>query len=585
MTDQLLDAPVHTIKPNAHRLRTGFDPEALQKLAGSVTQRGLIHQAIVMPEDDGRLTILAGEWRGRAIQPTGFSTIPVLVKDRVDDRAMTEMALIENVQREDLSVADEARVYDQLARNFGLSDDEIAQRVGKSRSTIANIRNLVRLPAPVLDLVGNDDTALRSRNGCKCGHLPQRFARALAPVAHLLPEKQLLAAAQKIAAPHHDGQYHDDPEDIIDELISSVTVELPHRDRCWDLAWLTTPMTITDAEGSLDVRDCKGCPHFIAAGRRCAYRRCFNAKIQLYAHHELERVAKNTGISTAAETESVTIISVDWSNEDKIKRWLSKPAEHLRLRPVTPEHRGDYHTQQILGSAFVLLATTDPAVLKGKEKDERVVRANESEAARARRLAAEERERAQRRKERSEARRARADVTWLVIHTIEALAPKMAISGGVLQFAADLTGNRLSHSWNDWPEMADVIAAHGKAEREARGKPAQLELLLRARLLRTKLLDDLHSFNPKELFNWPRALKKVEDLAEAFGLKLPKGWDTPPIQKTKANCWSCGCFASQDHLTQRDIKEGWGTTRRGQELLDVHCPDCGKKSAQKARKE
>ena len=573
-TTELWEVPVQLIKPNPRQPRSEFDEVALRELAGTIKEHGLIQPLIVTKNDhDDHYTLLAGERRWRAAQLIGLEVVQCIVKTHVDDRMMTEIALIENVQREDLSAADEVRAYHQLIE-LGLTVEEIAQRVGKARATIQNLLGLLRLPAPALNLVGGNE-----------GQLPQRYARALAPVAHLIPEKDLVEAAKAIAAPRDDGQWHNEPEAVIAKLIDSVTQALPRKENsCWDLAWPGKPVTVADPEGDISVRDCKGCEHFIAAGRRCANVRCFKAKTQLYARREIERVAKKAGIPIAAADEAVTMIDIDWQNDGRIKRWMAGPAKHLRLLPVTPEHRSDYHTQQVLGSAFVLLATTDPAVLKAKEKEAQIIPEDESEAAKAKRLAAEERERDARRKEKGEARRARADVTWLVTHTAEALAPKMSIAGGVLHFTAGFVRGHSELGLSEWDEMSVAFNAHQKAVREAQDRAAQLEPRLREQILLCRILDALHAYTPREQFNWPRALKKVEEVAKAFDLKLPKGWNEPPVHRTESNCWHCGQFTSLDHLTQRDMEEGWSAVYQGQKPLDVKCPACNKSKKKSAKK-
>ncbi len=557
----LKDISIKSIVSNPHQPRTEFDPTALQELANSIKEHGIIQPLIVVPDGrPDRYVLLAGERRWRAAQLAQLETVPAVIKEKVDERTMAEIALIENVQRENLSAIEEARGYEQLARQFDLSDVEIGQRVGKSRSTIANLRRLLKLPKSVGDLIGSGE-----------GQLPQRFARDLVTVANLVPETRLLDTAKKIAVAPNNGQ--EEPEELIEDLVDAVSIELPQREICWDLTWLSTPVVVNDTEGSLEVRDCKGCPFFIASARRCASKRCFTAKLKLHTEHEVERIVKKTGIPLGL-AEQVTLIEIDWTNEAKVKRWIGSGAKHLRLLPGDPNQPGYYQAQELLGSPYVRLATTTPAVLADKEKQDRSVPQHESDTAKTKRLAEEERERKQRRKEQSEARKARADVTWLVQHTAVELAPKLGITGGALLFADEFIRQHSRWTNSEWPEVAQTFSDLDKQCQASKNKTATLEPLIRQRILLYRLVDAVNGYAPKETFNWSRALNRVERVAEQFDLKLPRGWNQPPIHKTEANCWHCGKFAPLPRITKRDVEEdGWSAHYRDGKTLDISCGD------------
>ncbi len=127
--------------------RKRLDPEGVAELARSVAQRGILQPLLVRPAGDG-YEIVAGERRFRAAQQAGLSTVPVVIKS-LTDRETLEIALIENVQREDLSAVEEARAFNQLLK-FGLSQEEVADAVGKSRSAVANTLRLLRLDEEAL---------------------------------------------------------------------------------------------------------------------------------------------------------------------------------------------------------------------------------------------------------------------------------------------------------------------------------------------------------------------------------------------------------------------------------------------------
>jgi ParB family chromosome partitioning protein len=157
--------PVEQIGPNPFQPRSRFSDESLEELASSLRQTGVLQPVLLRRLDDGAFQLVAGERRLRAAQMAGMTTIPAIVKE-VSDREMLELALIENIQREDLNPVDEARGYQALASRLGLTHDEIAQRVGKHRSAVTNALRLLALPVDVLEMV--------SRGTLSAGH-----ARAL----------------------------------------------------------------------------------------------------------------------------------------------------------------------------------------------------------------------------------------------------------------------------------------------------------------------------------------------------------------------------------------------------------------------
>jgi ParB family chromosome partitioning protein len=143
--------PVAQLVPNRYQPRSRFDDEGLDELAESIRVQGVIQPVVVSPKGSGIYTIIAGERRWRAAQRAGLAVVPVVVREVRDDRQLLELALVENVQRADLNPIEEAEAYRMLAENFGLSHEEIAARVGKSRVTISNTLRLLKLPAAVQD--------------------------------------------------------------------------------------------------------------------------------------------------------------------------------------------------------------------------------------------------------------------------------------------------------------------------------------------------------------------------------------------------------------------------------------------------
>ena len=168
---------VSQIEPNRSQPRKTFDEDALEELADSIRQYGLI-QPIMVQKRDGYYEIIAGERRWRACMKAGLKEVPVIIRE-YDDQKIMELSLIENLQREDLNPMEEARAYKRLMEEFGLTQEEIAGRVSKSRPVIANALRLLKLDERVQAMVEQGEISM--------GH-----ARALASV--LIPEEQYLIA-------------------------------------------------------------------------------------------------------------------------------------------------------------------------------------------------------------------------------------------------------------------------------------------------------------------------------------------------------------------------------------------------------
>jgi ParB family transcriptional regulator, chromosome partitioning protein len=147
------EVAIKNIRQNPRQPRTRFDEEALDELAASIREHGIIQPLIVSERDNGQYELVAGERRWRAAQRAGLEQISVIVRETTPQQLL-ELALIENVQRADLNALEEAHAYQSLWEEFGLSDSQIAKRVGKnSREAIANTRRLLKLPAEVQEAV------------------------------------------------------------------------------------------------------------------------------------------------------------------------------------------------------------------------------------------------------------------------------------------------------------------------------------------------------------------------------------------------------------------------------------------------
>lgn len=150
-TGSLRQLAIDQIQPNPFQPRTTFEPDKIAELADSIRQMGVL-QPIIVRSRAGFFELIAGERRWRAAQQAGLHQIPALVRD-FSDQEMTEAAIIENIQRDDLNAVDEARGYETLAVQFQMTQEAIATAVGRSRVAITNSLRLLRLPSPILDML------------------------------------------------------------------------------------------------------------------------------------------------------------------------------------------------------------------------------------------------------------------------------------------------------------------------------------------------------------------------------------------------------------------------------------------------
>jgi ParB family transcriptional regulator, chromosome partitioning protein len=183
------EIPVGSLVPNRHQPRTYFDEALLDDLAASLKTHGMV-QPIVARKVGDRYEIIAGERRWRAARKAGLAMVPVVVKDVSDDRLL-EFALVENIQRQELNPIEEAKAYFQLGEHLRLTQEQVADRVGKSRPQVANTLRLLRLPTALQDLI--------SRGTLTTGHgkvlLGVEDARTQLQLAEEVVEKQLSVRA------------------------------------------------------------------------------------------------------------------------------------------------------------------------------------------------------------------------------------------------------------------------------------------------------------------------------------------------------------------------------------------------------
>jgi ParB family chromosome partitioning protein len=176
-TPGLMHLALDQIAPNPYQPRKTFNEGSIDELARSVREHGIV-QPLVVSRFNDRYRLIAGERRFRAAQKAGLTSVPVVIKDDLKEGDALQIALIENIQREDLNPIEEAMAYHQLHEEFGLTQEEISKRVGKERSTVANFLRLVKLPEPVKKLLAS-------------GQLSMGHARALLAVESPKKQEQL----------------------------------------------------------------------------------------------------------------------------------------------------------------------------------------------------------------------------------------------------------------------------------------------------------------------------------------------------------------------------------------------------------
>lgn len=176
------EIPIESISPRNDQPRKKFDEQSLQELASSIKEHGILQPVLVRPVEDGH-EIIAGERRWRAAQVAGLSRVPVVIRD-ISEQQAAEISLIENIQRDDLTVVEEARAYRRLSDQFGYTQEVIAERIGKSRAYVANTLRILKLPDEILQML--------EKGELNAGHVR--------PLLSLASAKEQIAAAREITA-------------------------------------------------------------------------------------------------------------------------------------------------------------------------------------------------------------------------------------------------------------------------------------------------------------------------------------------------------------------------------------------------
>lgn len=190
---------INDIEPNRNQPRKDFDEEALNELSDSIGRHGLLQPIVVRPNLDGTYMIIAGERRWRACRMAGVSEVPVIIKD-TDDKTLMELALIENLQREDLNPVEEALGYKALIEDFSLTQEEVAKRMGKSRSAVTNTLRLLALTEAELEALRKGIISAghaKALLSCEDKDVRQRMLLAAADGASVRELERMAAASKR----------------------------------------------------------------------------------------------------------------------------------------------------------------------------------------------------------------------------------------------------------------------------------------------------------------------------------------------------------------------------------------------------
>ena len=230
--DQLRNIPVDMLQRGKYQPRVDFDNDSLQELADSISSQGLMQPISVRKIEDNKFEIIAGERRWRAAQLAGLDTIPAIVRD-VSDQTTVAMALIENIQREDLNPVEESQALIRLQNEFGLTQQQVAEAVGKSRSAVTNLMRLASLEAPVQQLLQKADIEL---GHAKCllgleGNSQIQAARTVASKKLTVRQTEALVKQLQNPSPKKDNQptpnrdIENLQQDLSDKLGAKVSIQ------------------------------------------------------------------------------------------------------------------------------------------------------------------------------------------------------------------------------------------------------------------------------------------------------------------------------------------------------------------------
>jgi ParB family transcriptional regulator, chromosome partitioning protein len=249
------DVPVELIRPNAGQPRKSFDEKALSRLADSISESGVVQPLVVQPLSDGRYELIAGERRWRAAQIAGLDTVPAILRTEDETRRL-QMALVENMAREDLNPVEEARACAALVDDLGLSKEDVARSLGRSRSAISNLIRLLDLPDQVVEMLESEKLSEghgRALLGAKSQDRRRELARrAVAEGWSVRETERQVKGAGEGAKPRQTRQLHPDEEAAIGRAEDALERAFGHEVRVRSGArGLTAQITFEDLDDAL----------------------------------------------------------------------------------------------------------------------------------------------------------------------------------------------------------------------------------------------------------------------------------------------------------------------------------------------
>jgi ParB family chromosome partitioning protein len=220
------EIPVDQIDPNPYQTRSHVDQGQLAELAASITANGVVQPILVRPQASGRFQLIAGERRWRASQLAGKLTIPAILRQVSDEQAM-EITIVENLQRADLNPMEQARAFERLAREFHMTQEQMAVRTGKDRATVANFLRLLRLPASVQARVEAGDISFGHAKALLAFEHAEEMEKAAQRVVSLsLSVRQTESYVQGLIHPEKSAKKEVKPEPPIDPNVREVQERL-----------------------------------------------------------------------------------------------------------------------------------------------------------------------------------------------------------------------------------------------------------------------------------------------------------------------------------------------------------------------